>query len=128
MVLEVVLFFAGGDTKRLELVVDLRKPLFDDDPNLVPRPSATIMKKLNESQQQAMMKVLQARDYALLLGMPGTGKTTTIAEIIKELVQRGKSVLLTSYTHSAVDTILLKLLDVDFEVLRIGRSEKVRGD
>lgn len=115
------LFYAGGDIKRLELVVDLKKPAFDPLPSaLEPHPV------LNADQQLAMQKVLSARDYAILLGMPGTGKTATIAEIIKELVKRGKSVLLSSYTHSAVDTILMKLVDVDFEVLRLGNADKVR--
>ncbi len=41
--------------------------------------------------------------------MPGTGKTTTIAILIESLVAQGKTVLLSSYTHSAVDNILLKL-------------------
>ena len=44
--------------------------------------------------------------------MPGTGKTTTIACLVEVLVAQGKSVLLTSYTHSAVDNILLKLKQV----------------
>lgn len=121
------LFFAGelGDSRRLELVVDLRKPVFSSNPitNLPRNPN------LNESQLNAMHKTLRAQDYALVLGMPGTGKTTTIAEIIKELVvRRGKTVLLTSYTHSAVDTILRKLLDVggkDFDILRLGNPDKV---
>ena len=52
---------------------------------------------------------LSAKNYALILGMPGTGKTTTITKIVKLLVDCGKSVLLTSYTHSAVDNILLKV-------------------
>lgn len=46
--------------------------------------------------------------------MPGAGKSTTIAVIVRTLVAAGKSVLLSSYTHSAVDTILMKLLQVDF--------------
>ena len=72
-----------------------------------------------------MEKVLNAEDYALILGMPGTGKTTVIAALIKALVDLGKTVFLTSHTHSAVDTILLKLNDVDFGILRIGNQEKV---
>ena len=44
--------------------------------------------------------------------MPGTGKTTTIARLVEVLVAQGMSVLLTSYTHSAVDNILLKLKQV----------------
>ena len=42
--------------------------------------------------------------------MPGTGKTTVIATLVRYLVSCGKSVLLTAYTHSAVDNILLKLI------------------
>lgn len=50
--------------------------------------------------------------YCLFLGMPGSGKSTTTALLVQSLVAKGKRVLLTSYTHSAVDTILLKLLQV----------------
>ena len=42
--------------------------------------------------------------------MPGTGKTTTIACLVQVLVARGYSVLLTSFTNSAVDNVLLKLI------------------
>lgn len=55
------------------------------------------------------MQILAARDYALILGMPGTGKTHTMAHAVKALLIRGASVLLTSYTNSAVDNLLLKL-------------------
>ena len=37
-----------------------------------------------------MSKVLQMRDYALCLGMPGTGKTTTIVHIIKARERMGR--------------------------------------
>jgi DNA replication ATP-dependent helicase Dna2 len=66
-----------------------------------------------------------ARDYALILGMPGTGKTTTIARIVAELAARGRSVLLTSYTHTALDNILLKLDTMGVDFLRLGRATQV---
>lgn len=116
------LFFAGGDEKRRRLIVDLDPPQFEDARSPLPE---EIPSSLNADQTKAMEQVMTARDYALILGMPGTGKTTTIAEIIKALVQRGKSVLLTSYTHSAVDTILMKLLNADFGMLRLGNIDKV---
>ena len=53
------------------------------------------------------------------------GKTTTIAEILKSLVKQGKSVLLTSYTHSAVDNILLKVMHDGLNILRLGNRDKV---
>lgn len=58
--------------------------------------------------------------------MPGTGKTTTIAHIIQILVKQGKSILLTSYTHTAVDNVLSKVRESGIDVLRIGNPEKVR--
>ena len=58
------------------------------------------------------MQVLKSEDYTLILGMPGTGKTTTISCLVRLLVTLGRTVLLTSYTHSAVDNILLKLKKV----------------
>lgn len=117
------LFYSGVDSRRLELVVDLAKPRFLED-SLVAHTASTLY-HLNKDQRLAVRTVLRAEDYALILGMPGTGKTTVIAAIIIELVKAGKTVLLSSYTHSAVDTILLKLNDVDFDILRLGNLDKV---
>jgi DNA replication ATP-dependent helicase Dna2 len=121
------LFYADGDVRRLQLVVDLKPPRFyEDNDELRPRLVDDVCVNLNQVQQRAVAKVLNARDYALILGMPGTGKTTVTAAIIRTLVAMGKTVLLTSYTHSAVDTILLKLVnDVNFDILRLGNLDKV---
>lgn len=54
-------------------------------------------------------QILTAKDYALILGMPGTGKTSTMVHAVKALLLRGASILLTSYTNSAVDNLLIKL-------------------
>ncbi|KAI9068877.1 Dna2-domain-containing protein [Trametes sanguinea] len=117
------LFYAGGDSRRLELIVDLVNPRFTmDSPGTE---FGSTLSQLNEDQRRAVHKVMCAQDYALILGMPGTGKTTVIAAIIKELVKAGKSVLLSSYTHSAVDTILSKLDDADFGILRLGNLDKI---
>ena len=80
---------------------------------------------LNLNQRIAIMKVLTAEDYALILGMPGTGKTMVVATLIRTLIGMGKSVLLTSHTHSAVDTILAKLGNEEFKILRLGNVDKV---
>lgn len=83
---------------------------------------------LNVDQKAAIEKVMSAKDYALVLGMPGTGKTTTIAHIIRALVAQGKSVLLTSYTHTAVDNILLKLRSDNIGIFRLGSIAKVHPE
>lgn len=51
-----------------------------------------------------------AHDYLLIKGYPGTGKTTTIAALIAILVNIDKKVLFTSFTNSAVDNLLLKIV------------------
>ncbi|KAG0044717.1 Tripartite DNA replication factor [Gryganskiella cystojenkinii] len=113
----------GGDSKRRELVVDLRKPVFDEFMATATQESSN----LNSDQMRTIKKVLSSRDYALILGMPGTGKTTTIAELIHTLVDRGQSVLLTSYTHTAVDNVLLKLHH-GINTVRLGNKDKVHRD
>ncbi|XP_015756273.1 PREDICTED: DNA replication ATP-dependent helicase/nuclease DNA2-like [Acropora digitifera] len=84
-----------------------------------------IVKELNSDQRKAIFKALCARHYALILGMPGTGKTTTISCLVRLLVACGKSVLLTSYTHTAVDNILLKLKEANVDFLRLGQVHKI---
>ncbi|KAI3623330.1 hypothetical protein CBS14141_004113 [Malassezia furfur] len=56
--------------------------------------------------------------------MPGTGKSTTLAALVRLLAAAGQSVLLCSYTHSAVDTVLAKL-GPGLDVLRIGAPHRV---
>ncbi|KAJ6785642.1 hypothetical protein PWT90_04790 [Aphanocladium album] len=108
-----------------ELIVDLEAPRFKYIPT-----QYTISDKesLNVDQKRAIEKVMSAQDYALVLGMPGTGKTTTIAHIIRALTSQGKSVLLTSHTHTAVDNILLKLKSDKMKILRLGAPAKVHPE
>ncbi|KAJ2892589.1 hypothetical protein MKZ38_009595 [Zalerion maritima] len=115
---------SGQHVRRL--VVDLDLPKFKDVATQYTISSG--YDSLNEDQKNAVEKVMSAQDYALVLGMPGTGKTTTIAHIIRALVAQGKSVLLTSYTHTAVDNILLKLKTDKLPILRLGAPAKVHPE
>ncbi|KAK8111453.1 uncharacterized protein PG998_007910 [Apiospora kogelbergensis] len=114
-----------GSREIRRLVVDLAAPTFK---TVTSQYTITGPDSLNVDQQKAIQKVMSAKDYALVLGMPGTGKTTTIAHIIRALVRQGKSVLLTSYTHSAVDNILLKLKSDKTDILRLGAPAKVHPE
>ena len=90
-----------------------------------------ILRPLNTVQQKAVFKTLMANEYVLLEGMPGTGKTTVIVAFIRLLMVLGKSVLLTAYTHSAVDNVLLKLRSTakqgekSLDFLRIGKQSRI---
>ncbi|KXX75824.1 DNA replication ATP-dependent helicase/nuclease DNA2 [Madurella mycetomatis] len=115
--------FGSAEIRRL--VVDLVPPRFKTTPTQYTVPGKD---SLNVDQKAAVEKVMSARDYALVLGMPGTGKTTTIAHIIRALIGQGKTLLLTSYTHTAVDNILLKLKDDNIPILRLGAPAKVHSE
>lgn len=110
--------------KLRKLIVERDAPVFK---SVLPA-YMTPANSLNVDQKKAIGKVMSAEDYALVLGMPGTGKTTTIVQIIKALVAQGKSVLLTSYTHTAVDNILLKFRNENIGILRIGATAKVHPE
>ncbi|KAJ5679422.1 hypothetical protein N7462_007666 [Penicillium macrosclerotiorum] len=107
------------------LIIQCQAPVFRSTSSAYP---ISDIDSLNIDQKQAIEKVMSAKDYALILGMPGTGKTTTIAHIIRALVAQGKSVLLTSYTHTAVDNILLKIRDDNIRILRIGATTKIHSE
>lgn len=111
-----------------KLIIEGRAPTFRQIADLDTTIPAACQAELNVDQKRAVEKVLSAQDYALVLGMPGTGKTTTIAHIIRALVSQGKSVLLASYTHTAVDNILLKIRDDNVRILRIGATAKVHPE
>ncbi|XP_045698079.1 DNA replication ATP-dependent helicase/nuclease DNA2 isoform X4 [Phyllostomus hastatus] len=73
--------------KLRELIIDLREPQFISYlSSVLPHDAkdavASILKGLNKPQRQAMKKVLLSRDYTLIVGMPGTGKTTTICTLL----------------------------------------------
>jgi DNA replication ATP-dependent helicase Dna2 len=69
------------------------------------------------------IQVVSANDYTLIQGLPGTGKTSTIAFVARLLAALGKRVLITSYTHAAVDNVLLKLIECGVsDMVRIGKK------
>lgn len=76
---------------------------------------------LNGEQRAAVKHVLAAQDYAVVRGLPGAGKSATLAALVRVLVDMGKSVLVTSHTHSAVDNILQRLPAVGVDdFVRVG--------
>lgn len=61
-------------------------------------------------QREFVQKALSTPDFALLEGPPGSGKTTTIIELVLQLALRGKRVLLVSATHVAVDNVISRII------------------
>ena len=80
---------------------------------------------LNPTQEQAVNMVLRAKDVAIVHGPPGTGKTTTLVEAIRETLMRENQVLVCAQSNMAVDWISEKLVDRGINVLRIGNPTRV---
>ncbi len=67
------------------------------------------LKGLNEEQQTAVLKCVLADNYHMVLGTPGSGKSTAIVVLLKILAHLKRRVLLVSFTNSALDNVLIKL-------------------
>jgi hypothetical protein len=80
---------------------------------------------LNASQERAVNEVLRAKDVAVVHGPPGTGKTTTLVEAVRETLMRESQVLVCAQSNMAVDWISEKLVDRGINVLRIGNPTRV---
>ena len=80
---------------------------------------------LNKTQEEAVNRVLWAKDVAVVHGPPGTGKTTTLVEAIYETLRREPQVMVCAQSNMAVDWISEKLVDRGVPVLRIGNPTRV---
>ena len=80
---------------------------------------------LNNSQREAVRKSIAARDFFLIHGPPGTGKTITCIEIISQLVSRGYRVLAAADSNVAVDNLVERLDRIGLNVVRIGHPARV---
>ncbi|XP_045539294.1 DNA replication ATP-dependent helicase/nuclease DNA2 [Papilio machaon] len=107
------------------IIIDKEQPVFAEKlPRDIHRLGAKLMRSLNIEQQRAVFNALAAKDYALLQGLPGTGKTKTISVLIQMLVALKQRVLVTAHTHSAVDNVLARLPE-SIQILRLGSCGRV---
>ncbi|MGM0441715.1 MAG: IGHMBP2 family helicase [Elusimicrobiota bacterium] len=82
-------------------------------------------KKLNKYQLRAVKKSMAAKDLFLIHGPPGTGKTTTLIEIIRQHVKKGNKVLASAASNVAVDNLVEFLDKRGIKAVRIGHPARV---
>ncbi|KAJ5422281.1 hypothetical protein N7491_010726 [Penicillium cf. griseofulvum] len=104
---------AFGHTTPLQLDTEACGPVEFTDPTL------------NDSQKDAIRFALASRDIALIHGPPGTGKTHTLIELILQLVQRKKRVLVCGPSNVSVDNIVERLAPKKVPVVRIGHPARL---
>ncbi|MBR1593970.1 MAG: AAA family ATPase [Alloprevotella sp.] len=89
------------------------------------RPQHLSLPWLNASQQQAVSDIVGTRDFLVVHGPPGTGKTTTLVEAVAEVLQRETQVLVCAQSNTAVDWIAEQLSARGIPLLRIGNPTRV---
>lgn len=105
--------------KLIRILTGAMKPSFND------QVSVTIP-TLNAKQQDAVSKIMAANELAVVHGPPGTGKTTTIVQAIKMMVNReSMQVLVVAPSNAAVDLLSEKLSDEALNVVRVGNPTRV---
>ncbi len=122
--------FASAAPNRRALLLGQREPQIDT--------SVQLSRSYHPAYNDVLLKAKQAQDYFLLIGPPGTGKTSLALRFLVEeaLVSETKlpspfgegagerlpsSLLLTAYTNRAVDEICDMLEDAHLDYMRIGR-------
>ncbi len=105
--------FIQADPGRKALLLGQREPACD--------PSVSLSRSWHPDYDEVLLRAMQARDYFLLIGPPGTGKTSMALHfIVEEELARGGTLLLMSYTNRAVDEICAMLQKASLPFLRIG--------
>ncbi|WP_159901098.1 AAA domain-containing protein [Salinirussus salinus] len=107
--------------ERKDVLFDRREPAFSE-------PGETFIDN-NDAQDRAVRRAVGAEDFALVHGPPGTGKTYTLARMVRAMVERGERVLLSAFTNRAVDNAVEALEEQGFtDIVRVGTESGVRED
>ena len=118
--------FITSNEERRQLLLGQRVPCVDK--------SLTLSHSYHPDYDEIILKAKQAQDYFLLIGPPGTGKTSQALQFLvreqlaeKPKVQSSKlkvqnSILLLAYTNRAVDEICNMLTENELDYIRIGNE------
>ena len=118
--------FITSNEERRQLLLGQRVPCADK--------SLTLSRSYHPDYDEIILKAKQAQDYFLLIGPPGTGKTSQALQFLvreqlaeKSKVQSSKfkvqsSILLLAYTNRAVDEICNMLTENELDYIRIGNE------
>lgn len=121
---EAVSTLASADGRRGE-IRDLVTGAAEPEPAAAAEIAAWHNEELDESQRRAVRRAVGAERVHLIHGPPGTGKTTTAVEVIRQHVDRGDAVLATAASNVAVDNMLEFLAREGVPCVRVGHPARV---
>ncbi|XP_053208455.1 DNA-binding protein SMUBP-2-like [Panonychus citri] len=92
-------------------------------------PIEFINSRLDDSQKEAVTFALRSKDLCIIHGPPGTGKTTSIVEVILQHVKRGLKVLVCAPSNVAVDNLVERLASFKTQnMVRLGHPARASSD
>ncbi len=105
--------FLSAPHERRDLILLQRRPECD---------TSLVLKGDYGAFNELALRVKQAKDFFLIIGPPGTGKTSygLLTTLQEELLEPENSILLMAYTNRAVDEICSKLVEQGIDFIRIG--------
>ena len=119
--LRAVFSFCSASSSKRNLLLGKRTPKKNH--------TITLSHTYHPHYDEIILKAMQAKDYFLLQGPPGTGKTSMALRFLVEealtssISRQSSSILLTAYTHRAVDEICDMLVNAGQDFLRIGSED-----
>lgn len=113
----------GRPAQWCDLLLGRREPRFHEVP-----PIKAFDAGLNDAQREAVRFALSADDFAVIHGPPGTGKTTTLVELIRQSIARGEKVLVCAGSNLAVDNLLERLAVAQVRAVRLGHPARVLAE
>lgn len=118
--------FTSSDAEKRKLILGRKRPEIFKPHTLINLPE-----NLTNEQKNIIQKLFSCKDYMLLWGPPGTGKTSEILKnlSLQLLENTDERIMLLAYTNRAVDEICQALIEggMQDEFIRIGSSLSV-GD
>lgn len=87
--------------------------------------SLEFLERLNDQQQHWIRRAEGAKQFAVLHGPPGTGKTTTLLAFVKRATDRGERVLLCAPSNAAVDLLVKGCVQQSVHVVRLGHPMRM---
>jgi ATP-dependent RNA/DNA helicase IGHMBP2 len=112
---------ANSDLARLREVAALTRPA----KLLAPVTWDVLDDDLDERQREAVDTGLRSGDITVIWGPPGTGKTRTLVEVVRQRVARGERVLCAAPSNTAVDNLGVRLASAGLRTIRLGHPARV---
>ena len=109
----------GVERQAREVLLGNTPPRFEREPAWTPS------RTLNPEQRAAVSRALAARDFFLVHGPPGTGKSHVLAEVAVQSARTGARILCTAASNAAVDHLLELCLDAGLRCVRIGHPARI---